>query len=179
VTLIPFEEPGLQVLPTHRMVAGVEAERVEHLVTAPDGPFISTPVANDETLLERIEGMHSSDGAFLSAMGATLNLVRLRDPAIMAAAAPDRSAAWRALDVSIIQTLLLDGLADAEVSYTRFPSEALARARVGRISAAFMVGHPTARDVREVTAAGDRMPAKSTYFHPKLWSGLLMRRLDR
>jgi len=52
------------------------------------------------------------------------------------------------------------------------------RARVGHVSLAFIVGFPTADDLRQVTSAGDRMPPKSTYFEPKLWSGLLMRRLD-
>lgn len=182
VTLIPFEDPGLVVLPTHRMVSGLPADDLERFTGELVDFFAIEDVADDEALLDRIHGMRSTDGGFLLATGRCLRFCRLRDAAIMKDAAPERSAAWRALDVSILQTLVLDRLMvlypDAEVSYTRFPAEALARARSGDVAGAFIVGYPTAEDLRRVTSAGDRMPPKSTYFEPKLWSGLLMRRLE-
>ena len=182
IALIPFEDPGLVVLPTHRIISGLNPEAAERLIAELEDAFIIEDVADDDRLLDRINGMRSADGTFIMASGRSLRLMRLRDPAAMDAATPDRSPAWRALDVSILQTLVLDRALDldpsAEVSYTRFPAEALVRARVGHASMAFIVGAPTARDLRKVTSAGDRMPPKSTYFEPKLWSGLLMRRLD-
>ncbi len=182
VTLIPFEDPGLVVLPTHRMVTGVTPDRVERLIAELEAYFVATPIPDGDGLLDIINGMRSADGAFLMAVGSDLRMMRLRDPSVMEAVAPDRGPAWRALDVSILQALVLDPLTSsepaAEVAYTRYPAEALGQARSGNVAAAFIVGHPTAGDLREVTAAGDRMPAKSTYFDPKLWSGLLMRRLD-
>lgn len=183
VTLIPFEDPGLVVLPTHRMVHGLSDEQLGRLQSDMDELFLSTPVADDESLLDRINGMRSSDGAFIMVTSASMSLLRLKEPGCMEYAAPGMSDSWRSLDVSILQTLILDRIAEmepsAEVTYTRFPAEAIALARAGRVNVSFIVGCPTADDVRTVTAQGDRMPAKSTFFDPKLWSGLLLRRLDR
>ena len=181
VTLIPFEDPGLVILPTHRMIKGITRDAMELLITELDASFSATPVADDERLPNVLQGMRSADGAFIMAVGHRLTMMHLRSPSLMAAAAKERSAAWRALDVAILQTLVLDPLIashpDAEVVYTRYPAEALACARAGDVAAAFLVGYPTSDDLRDVTAAGDRMPAKSTYFDPKLWSGLIMRLL--
>ena len=183
VALIPFEDPGFVVLPTHRMVTGLSDAQVEGLADTMSTQFEVQPVANDEMLFDMLERLRSRDGAFVAVTRHRTWLMRLRDPQAMLEAAPDRSEAWRALDVAILQALVLDRLTEttplAEVSYTRYPSEAITRARVGHVDAAFVVGRPSAADVRAVAAAGDRMPAKSTYFDPKLWSGLLMRRLDR
>jgi uncharacterized protein (DUF1015 family) len=103
----------------------------------------------------------------------------------MDTAAPESGATWRRLDVSILQKLILEplmaqsGCDSVEVAYTHDAEDALLGVRTGLNEAAFLVGTPSSADVRRVTAEGDRMPAKSTFFYPKLWSGLLLRRLRR
>jgi uncharacterized protein (DUF1015 family) len=101
--------------------------------------------------------------------------------------ASDRGTAWRRLDVSVLQTLVLDpclGLpADSlpsspHIGYARNQDEALGLVRSGEWQAALLMNDPAADEVREVAAEGEKMPAKSTFFYPKLWSGLVLRRLD-
>src|SRR5205814_1507485 len=112
----------------------------------------------------------------------------LRDEKIMDAAAEgDHCAAWRRLDVTILQTLVLDrslgiswqALAHTpDVVYTRDEEEAVRKVQSGECQLACLLQNPTVTEVRDVASAGDKMPQKSTFFYPKLWSGLVLRSLE-
>ena len=56
-------------------------------------------------------------------------------------------------------------------------SEAVAAVSRGAAQAAFLLGRPTVQEIKEVSLAGDVMPQKSTFFYPKLLSGLVLRDL--
>jgi len=97
-----------------------------------------------------------------------------------------QSDAVKRLPVTLLHSLILEqrlGIdADAlaagqQVAYTRDAAEALARVQSGECQAAFLLGRPSVQDVRDVSLAGDKMPQKSTFFFPKLLSGLLLRDL--
>jgi len=185
VVLSPFEDPGIVVLPTHRLLRRLKRDawaRLEEFVTA---AFHIEPVERVRSAMEELGGTASSDGKLLLATRDGMWLLTLRDSSLMDAAAPESGAAWRRLDVSILQKLILEplmaetGCDSVEVAYTHDAEDALLGVRTGLNDAAFLVGTPSSDDVRRVTAEGDRMPAKSTFFYPKLWSGLLLRRLGR
>jgi uncharacterized protein (DUF1015 family) len=98
----------------------------------------------------------------------------------------ERSAAWKSLDVSLLHALLVDPLIaetgrprEEVLSHTRSPQEAVAEVRAGRASAAFFLNPTPVHGVMAVADAGDLMPEKSTYFHPKPPAGLVMRDLDQ
>jgi uncharacterized protein (DUF1015 family) len=97
----------------------------------------------------------------------------------------ERSEAWKSLDVSLLHTLLIDPLIaesgrprEAMLSYTRSPHEAVAHVRAGEADVAFFLNPTPVQSVLAVADAGDLMPEKSTYFHPKPPAGLVMRDLD-
>jgi uncharacterized protein (DUF1015 family) len=97
----------------------------------------------------------------------------------------DRSAAWKALDVSLLHTLFIDPLIaesgqprDEVLSFTRDPHQAFEAVRQGDTAAAFFLNPTPIDGVLAVADAGDRMPEKSTYFYPKPPAGLVMRALD-
>ena len=99
----------------------------------------------------------------------------------------ERSAAYNALDVSLLHTLILQnqfGIGAAElaayshVAYTIDAAEAIAKVNSGEYGAAFILRPTPVSQVREVAGAGDKMPQKSTYFYPKLVTGLVLRPLD-
>ncbi len=107
--------------------------------------------------------------------------MRLRDPAVLDAAIPDVSDAYRTLDAAILESLLLrDGLgmsaddieAKRGISYTASVDKAVAALDSGT-HAAFIMRPTPVEAVREVAAAGETMPPKSTYFYPKLLTGLV------
>ncbi len=93
---------------------------------------------------------------------------------------------WKRLDVSILHTLVLerslgmpisDLATTQDIGYTRDRKEALQKVASGEYQVAFLLNDPTADEVRKVASAGDKMPPKSTFFYPKLWSGLIFRNI--
>ena len=106
----------------------------------------------------------------------------LKDQAIADAALPGYSEAYRRLDTGVLEALLLKGalgLTDEDIShlhdfrYARDAGEALALVRAGEYDVAFLMRPTPVAQVRDVAAAGENMPPKSTYFFPKLLTGLL------
>ncbi|MBE3583230.1 MAG: DUF1015 domain-containing protein [Limnochordaceae bacterium] len=112
-------------------------------------------------------------------------LFSLNDGQRMAEAAPGFSQAWRQLDVAVLHRLVLDPLleeggpaAGAELEYTQAAERVAAALADGEAEIAFLLPFPRPDQVEEVAAAGEKMPAKSTFFHPKLLSGLVMDDLE-
>jgi uncharacterized protein (DUF1015 family) len=106
----------------------------------------------------------------------------LKDQAFADAALSDRSPAYRQLDTGVLEALVLKGalgLSDDDIShfrglfYARDTAEALAMVASGEYDAAFLMRPTPVQQVRDVAAAGENMPPKSTYFFPKLLTGLL------
>jgi uncharacterized protein (DUF1015 family) len=119
--------------------------------------------------------------------GHPLRVLRLRDHNAIAAAMTDVPPAVRELDVSILHTLVLDGFfgikPDAvrkrgNIEYTIDAHGAVAEVVSGAADGAFIMAAPTVHDVERVCDAGATMPEKSTYFFPKLLTGLVMNPLD-
>ena len=99
----------------------------------------------------------------------------------------DKSKALKSLNVTILHVLAIeqilgvpmDSLATTDkVTYTRDPKEAFAKVASGEVQAAFMLARPTVQQVQDVAAEGEKMPQKSTFFFPKLLSGLVLRDLN-
>ena len=106
--------------------------------------------------------------------------LRLKDTAAIDAALPDRSEPYRRLDAAILETLVLRGAlgmseedveAKRGIAYTASAEAAIASLDDGT-DAAFLMRPTPVEQVRAVAAAGETMPPKSTYFFPKLLTGL-------
>jgi uncharacterized protein (DUF1015 family) len=107
----------------------------------------------------------------------------LKDQSIADAALADHSAPYRHLDTGVLETLILKralGLSDEDIShfngmfYARDDAEAVAMVRSGDYDAAFLMRPTPVRQVIELAAEGENMPPKSTFFYPKLLTGLLL-----
>ncbi len=181
VTLTAFEDEGLLVLPTHRMIRAVPAEQVAALTSALAENFTLSPSSLETIDAEIAE--HAKAGK--TAFGIVLppSTVQL---AVLNTDAPAEAAAVSRLPVSQLESLILDGClgisrdmvtAGEHVSYTRDLAEAVSAVAQGDAQAAFLLGRPTVEEIRDVSLAGDVMPQKSTFFYPKLLSGLVLRDL--
>ena len=186
IGLSAFEEPGLIVLPTHRLIRNVSADRMDSLLPQLQRYF----QVRSFTVEKAREWLKSEDPnerrfAILHPKGAYG--LSLRDLSIAeAGAAEGHCDAWKRLDVTILQTLVLDrtlgiswkALAHTpDVAYTRDEEEAVAKVASGEFQIACLLQNPSVSEVRDVASAGDKMPQKSTFFYPKLWSGLILRQL--
>jgi uncharacterized protein (DUF1015 family) len=179
--LVALEDPGLTVFPTHRLIGGLDEGRRQLLRRAIERDFDIAEVPVEEIAPPPGEGplqLGYIDGHHDRALRLTL-----KGQAIADAALPDRSEASRRLDTGVLEALLLKGalgLSDEDIShlhglfYARSTEEALRLVRSGGYDAAFFMRPTPIVQVRDVAAAGENMPPKSTFFYPKLLTGLLL-----
>jgi uncharacterized protein (DUF1015 family) len=185
--LVGMSDPGLLILPTHRIVSGfpnLDADRLASILGTHfqvEKVGIGEQAARDAW--ERIEmdggqdllGFCTTDGVWQTA--------RFQAPEEMARLAPDHSPAWRGLAVAVLHVLVLDRLlpdalgGKAECRYVHLLREAAdaADARDGRLVA--LVPPATMHHVEQIAGNLEKMPPKSTYFYPKLLSGLVFNSL--
>jgi uncharacterized protein (DUF1015 family) len=182
MALVSLEDPGLTVFPTHRLISGLadDPAKQEALATGLKELFEVEEVPNDKLDPAGTEGV----GVFGYVDSHFKRAYRLRlasNPALDRALA-GRSEAYRTLDAAILEELVLketlgmstdDIAAKRGIGYTPSIDEALAKLDAGDFQAAFILRPTPIDQVREVAAAGETMPPKSTYFFPKLLTGLV------
>ncbi|MFN4033224.1 MAG: DUF1015 domain-containing protein [Fimbriimonadales bacterium] len=169
ILLVPMNDPGLVILPTHRILGetppGAPSEWQARLQDA----FELTPVSH-ETIVEQ---MARSDGeaiGFVWSGGAWLIRPKAYPPVEGLPDALIRLDSW-VLHERVMPTL---GYAEPSKTYTRSATEAIDAVRSGKASAAFLLNPPPLRALQQIASAGGKMPHKSTYFHPKVLSGLIL-----
>ena len=178
--LVEFSDPGLLVLPLHRLVRGIGASS---LVGLGDrlGDFFTL-----ESVPLRTGSWHLPVDSCLGVLGlqvGSLVVLRKRQDVSLEAMMPgNRSQAYREFGVSILNHIVLDsilsGVKDTEIAYTVDLEEAHQQIREGQYQLAFLLHPPQPGMVKAVAGAQDRMPRKSTYFYPKLPAGLIINPLD-
>lgn len=194
-------QDGLIVLATHRLVANIEdfsmseliarlGERFEVTKHAFNSPKSKT--AAREKMLRQMKAEHENDKNAFGIYGAgnAFYCAVLRDQDAMDKLVPDKSAAWRTLDVSILHKLILEGLLGIDdqkltrgenIEYVKDTANAIedsiTQIDAGRKQAAFFMNPVKIQQLKMVTDAGERMPQKSTYFYPKVYSGLTINKL--
>ncbi|HTR88957.1 MAG TPA: DUF1015 domain-containing protein [Solirubrobacteraceae bacterium] len=183
--LVALEDPGLTVFPTHRLIGNLDEDRRVALRETLQRDFDIREVSDADIAPapqgERAEGVLEL-GYIDSRENRPLRLT-LKEQSIADAALEGHSEAYRHLDTGVLEALLLKGplrLTDEDIShlnglfYARSTAEALALVRQGTYDAAFFMRPTPVSQVRDVAAAGENMPPKSTFFHPKLLTGLLL-----
>lgn len=189
MTLVALDDPGLVVFPTHRVVRGLEGFDADALAAACADAFEVTPLpadADTQALLDL--AVAQGQTAYIFYAGREKQwLLTLRDAAGVDAAYPTASPAFKELDVTRLHTLILEkclGIdkanmaAQINLTYTRSASEAKSLVDEGDANACFLINPTRVGQIRAVAAAGEKMPQKSTYFYPKLITGLVMNRFD-
>ena len=179
--LVALEDPGLTVFPTHRLIRGLDEQRRTALRTALERDFEISEVALED--IAPTPGTGPLELGYIDSWHKRPLRLRLRDQAIADQALAGHSQAYRELDTGVLETLVLKGalgLSDDDIShfnglfYARDTAEALAKVASGEFEAAFLMRPTPVGQVRDVAAAGENMPPKSTFFYPKLLTGLLL-----
>ncbi len=189
MVLVAAEDPGLLVLPTHRVITGAAAVDPQRLLRSLAEDFVTERVERGSL---RDAAADAAESGSTVAMGLCLDgagrwLLRLRDPAAALRHALPDQARIAALDVSVLQNLILgprlgicpQALAGGDaVRYTISEDEACADVERGEARAAFVLNPPSVEQVWSAALAGATMPQKSTYFYPKLLTGLVIQPLS-
>ncbi len=186
IGLSAFEDPGLVVLPTHRLVKNVSPERLAGLRSVLGDCFSIEDKSHVDALAWIAEpGTGSQKFALLTKDNALCLTLKVNGIKSMPAAA-QHSKAWAELDVTVLQLLVLepafglrwsDMATTPDIAYTRDAAEALQLTKSGAVDVACILQTPSVKDIRDVASAGDKMPQKSKFFYPKLYSGLIVRSL--
>jgi uncharacterized protein (DUF1015 family) len=183
--LVALEDPGLTVFPTHRLLRGLRPEQYETLASAIRRDF---HVERLETTAELAPAY--GDRVTLGYIDAHFRQpfrLTLKDQAIADAALADHAEPYRRLDTAVLEALILKGalgMTDEDIDhldglgYARDFDDALELVQAGRYDAAFFVAPTPIERVQAVAAAGESMPPKSTYFFPKVPTGLVFNPLD-
>jgi uncharacterized protein (DUF1015 family) len=185
--LVSLEDQGLTVFPTHRLLSGLrdDPERQEAL-----GRGLRELFEVEEVPAEALDPSGEEGIGVFGYLDAHFRRgfrLRLRDPDAAAEAMPGRSQAYAWLDSAILEALVLReilGMSEEEIAakrgidYTPSAERAIAALESGDSDAAFLLRRTPIEQVRAVAAAGETMPPKSTYFFPKLLTGIVFNPLS-
>ena len=194
-------QKGLIVLATHRLVGNLENFRYEKLITELKENFELTELQFNspqtkldarQRMLVQMKAEHDNDKNAFGIYGSNnaFYVAVLRDFQAMDPVMPDMSSAWRSLDVSILHKLILEKLLGIDeerlakgenLQYVKDTPDAIDRSisqvDAGHKQAAFFMNPLKMQQLIMVTDAGERMPQKSTYFYPKVYTGLTIQKL--
>lgn len=187
--LVEMSHPGLVVFPTHRLLRDLESLDADALLTACEEYFTVERDVPTAAVKERLDAAYAAGQTAFGfyAGGETAALLILRDAAVMDDLLPELSEVSRRLDVTVLHSLILERLLGIDkenmanqvnLTYTRDAGEAVEGVKAGRFQAAFLMNPTRVEEIRDVAAAGEKMPQKSTYFYPKLITGLTVNSLD-
>jgi uncharacterized protein (DUF1015 family) len=187
--LVGMSDPGLVVLPTHRLFVEPAVATLKDLQARLGDAFVTRPAATGPeaapAVWAEIEAENEQGTLGLYTAGdRTWTLARITPAgrARMDAVAADHGPAWRSLGVSILHRLLVGELLGAKQiptpGYVHLVREVVEGLGTGKYPLAALVMPATVADIRAVSETGERMPAKSTYFYPKLASGLVFNGLE-
>lgn len=190
--LCNMHEPGLSILPTHRVLCQLSEERAAHFEKdlAEDFQVERIPCSSTakkkakQAFLTRLQEK-AREGQVIGVFTAappTLYLLTLKGPCLEGACAEDLHPILRKLDVMILSRLVLQkvlGIKPEEldrenlIEYRHDAQEALALVESGACRMAFLLNPPPIRQIQEVADSGLIMPRKSTFFYPKIPTGLV------
>ena len=188
VILANIFDEGLAILPTHRFIKMPNLD-LDDLLQKLQEYFVV-----EEKTIEKTDNDYDRVGKRIISEIATEDehkfalysnkkyyVLTLKDEKVMDEFAKDRSEIWRTLDVSILHKVILehilgineDNLED-HVKYTRVDGEAIQFVDEGRFDISFLMNATKIDELKAIAQAGEHMPQKSTYFLPKMLSGLVM-----
>jgi hypothetical protein len=188
IYLVDMEHPGLVVFPTHRLVRDLPNFDKEAVLEKCSEFFYIDEKEGTDTMEEDLKKLYDEGKkafGFYCGKGEWF-LLTLKNIDIMSQMLPDVSKASQSLDVSVLHTLILEKIfgIDKEnmakqinLTYTKFFTEAIDGVDKGEFQCSFVLNPTRVTEIRDVAAAGEKMPQKSTYFYPKMITGMVMNNL--
>ena len=177
MALTSMSDPGLVLLPTHRIVHGMTLQP-EDMKERLEGEF-EVEEMHSSRLWPALDKAHKQGKrAFGVAMEGGHGFILIpKDFDRLAKLEGAGSQALRSLDVSVLHRVILENLLDVKnpdsIAYTRDPREAERVANQGG-TVSFLMNPPSVADMRTIALGGEKMPQKSTYYFPKILSGLVL-----
>jgi uncharacterized protein (DUF1015 family) len=187
---VSMHHPGLAVLPTHRVLRGLPGLQADRLREVSRRHFdwqeLEGAEATSPRLIERLQQAPAHSMGLWTRDTSKAFLLTLKRLDVMERLAPEKSKAWRRLDVAILERVLLgedlpgavDDTGGLERQYVHLAQQAFDAVHEDGADAAVLLKPLPVQSLEDVARTGERMPPKSTYFYPKALSGLVMNPLD-
>jgi uncharacterized protein (DUF1015 family) len=194
-------QDGLKLLATHRLVGDLKNFNIVKFITNLKKDFNITELpfssAGDKTaayqkMLTQIQTEYNNDRNAFGIYGSNdaFYVAVLKNKRAMDSAAPDKSDIWKSLDISVLHKLVLEKLLgidekqltkDGNVGYVKGAPNAIDDSirlvDTGQKQVLFLLNPVKMQQLQMVTAIGERMPHKSTYFYPKMYTGLVIQKI--
>ncbi len=190
MTLVDFADPGLIILPPHRLLRDLSAASLSGLITKLKSFFDIEELPLDTSRVgQQIDDLLAANDrirlALFGLKGKQLLVLTLRDFTVASKLMPHfHSELYKRLDVSVVDHIILEellGLAssreEVRIAYNYDREDAISKVKDGQYQLALILSPLKAEVIKAIADAGDRMPRKATYFYPKLPSGLVFNRL--
>jgi uncharacterized protein (DUF1015 family) len=179
--LVALQDPGLTIFPTHRLLDKVNTPEIQQKL----GKYLRehfdvTPIETSE--LRPPDGDGPLTMGYLDSFHQQPYRLVLKDQALADAALADYPEPYRHLDTAVLEALIFKGvlgMTEDDIShldglgYSRTDDEALQLVQSKEYDCAFFLRGSPVKQVQEIAAAGVNMPPKSTFFYPKVPTGLL------
>lgn len=184
--LIDMENDGLVVFPTHRIVKGIENFDEEKALCGIREYFDVCEVSGENAEKELCAKTDTKAYVFCTKSGKFYLLTLKNDGKAekkLSEMNPDKSKAYTDLDVTVLHSLILENILGIDkenmakqinLAYTRDVDEAVNSVKQNEVNCAFLINSTKVSQIKNVALAGEKMPQKSTYFYPKLITGLVM-----
>ena len=186
--LCSLSDPGLTVFPTHRLLTGLkdDSAKQEAIRDAVRRDFEVAEVAREQ-LEPNGDGQGRVQLGYMDSFHRQPYLLTLKDQSIADAALAGMPEPYRRLDTAVLEAIVLKGalgMSEDDIShlrglgYSKSFDDAVDAVETGRYDAGFFMRATPVEQVREVAEAGESMPPKSTYFYPKIPTGLIFNLLQ-
>ncbi|MBP3579753.1 MAG: DUF1015 domain-containing protein [Clostridia bacterium] len=186
--LIDMENDGLVVFPTHRMITDLDSFNTEKALDGMKEYFDVEQIKESE-IDEKLAMLVNKKANVLVSPDGEFYLSVMKDSAKekLSKMNPDKSEAYKGLDVTVLHSLILENILGIDkenmakqinLKYTRDKDEAINSVKTGKANCAFIINPTKVTEIKDVALAGEKMPQKSTYFYPKLITGLVMNLLS-
>ncbi|MBA4065355.1 MAG: DUF1015 domain-containing protein [Isosphaera sp.] len=186
--LVGMTDPGLVILPTHRLISGLESVSAAELekALAPAFDIVERCGRDAKAAWDHVQ-MDGSQAVlgFCPVEDGTWVVAKLRDAAAMEKLAPEHSPDWRGLGVSVLHRLVIDTLLRQHLGgtpvcrYVHLVREVADAVAARGCQVATLVPPATMGHVERIAGHGEKMPPKSTYFYPKLLTGMVFHSLKK
>ena len=188
MTLVDIADPGLVILPAHRLVRGMAQSALDDLAARLDTFFIvkEYPI-NKKNIVSQMNSQLAGDEIKIILYGLKpdkLLVLTIRDTEAIRPMFPAfHSEIYQQLDVSIVDHVILEELlglthekASACLDYNHDAAESITKVLEGEYQLGIMVNPVKPSAIKAIADSGDRMPHKSTYFYPKAPAGIVLYR---
>jgi uncharacterized protein (DUF1015 family) len=185
--LCSLQDSGLTIFPTHRLLTNLKDSATQEKLGAAIKQSFDVEKLDDQ---RDLQPPANSTGVVMGYMDSHFKQpwrLTLKDPAIAAEALPGKPGPYQQLDTAVLEALILKGalgMSDDDIDhkhgldYSKDLDDALDAVNSGRADAAFYMRATPVEQVQEVAETGESMPPKSTYFFPKIPTGLLFNALE-